>query len=220
MCLWQDEYPLNYYQWRLNIIRQRFATPDLRTMVAIDSSTGKILGQASYAVEGSETALHKQWVGEASSWSQWLENKLILAEKWWARRVTDRSIDYKFLTQFMSVFDSSDRPDCLHCHLIVVDPEIHAKGVGRMLIDWGKEVAAQHDLPLYLESNLEATGFYDKCGFLQMTKDFVVDPEGEAFHIPVYVFEGRGNAGRWLIQDESFNGEGVRYKWREEIQSR
>lgn len=215
MCLWQDDYPINYYQWRLNIIRQRFATPDLRTMVAIDASTSKILGQASYAVEGLETDLYKRWVSEASSWSQWLEMKLILAEKWWARRVTDRSIDYKFLKQFMSVFDASDRPDCLHCHLIVVDPEIHAKGVGRLLIDWGKEVARKENLPLYLESNLEATGFYEKCGFSHLTKDFVVDPEGEAFHIPVYVWEGEDMQGRWLERDDGFDG--VRWRWKEGV---
>jgi hypothetical protein len=93
IALYQDQYPTDYYRWRLNIIRQRFATSNLRTMVAVDSTTGGLLGQASWAVEGSDTALHKRWLKE-SSWMNWLEDSLIWAEKQWSRYVTDRSIDY------------------------------------------------------------------------------------------------------------------------------
>ena len=78
IALHQEQFPSDYYRWRLNIIRQRFATSDLRTIVAVDSTSGEILGQASWAVEGSGTALHKRWLKE-SSWMNYLEEKLISA---------------------------------------------------------------------------------------------------------------------------------------------
>lgn len=58
----QDQYPLDYYRWRLNLIRERFTTPDLRTIVAV-GPIGAILGLASWAVEGENTALYKEWLG-------------------------------------------------------------------------------------------------------------------------------------------------------------
>lgn len=190
IALHQEQFPSDYYRWRLNIIRQRFATSDLRTIVAVDSTSGEILGQASFAVEGSDTALYKRWLKE-SSWMNYIEEKLILVEKWWCRYVTDRSVDYQFLDQFMAAFLGSERParpSCLHCHLIVVNPKTQTRGVGRMLMDWGKKLAVAEDLPLYLESNLEATGFYEKIGFARLGEDCVVDPDGqEAFRIPTFV---------------------------------
>ena len=100
----QQEHATDYYLWRRNIVRQRFATPELRTIVAEDPSTGKLLGQASWAVEGSDTALHKKWVAESSTVMTWLEAKLIEAEKMWCRYVTDKSVDYAFLDGFMAAF--------------------------------------------------------------------------------------------------------------------
>lgn len=49
-----------------------------------------------------------------------------------------------------------------------------------------------------MECNLEAEGFYDKSRFSQMTQDFAVDPEGEAFHVRVYTWEGEKKEGRGL----------------------
>lgn len=217
----QDKYPLNYYNWRLNIIRQRFATPDLRTIIAEDSSTGQILGQASWAIEGSDTPLYKSWVGETSSWAQWIELKTVLAEKKWARYVKDRCIDYEFLDRFMAAFLGSDRavrPACLHCHLIVVDPDAQGRGVGKLLMDWGKELVVKEDLPLFLESNLEATGFYEKSGFSKLSRDVVVGPDGkEPIRIPAFVWEGKERQGRWLERDTSFEGEGERWRWRDDV---
>ena len=204
IALRQEQFPLDYYRWRLNIIRQRFATSDLRTIVAVDSTTGKILGQASWAVEGSETALYKRWLKE-SSWMNYLEEKLVSAEKWWCRYVTDRSVDYQFLDRFIAAFQGREkpaRPSCLHCHLIVVDPNTQSRGVGRMMMDWGKKLAVAEDLPLYLESNLEATGFYEKLGFSRLGEDCVVKPDGqEAFRIPTFVWEGKEREGHWLEQE-------------------
>lgn len=223
IALYQDQYPSDYYLWRLNIIRQRFATPDLRTIVAVDSTTGELLGQAAWAVEGSDTALHKRWLKE-SSWMTWLEGKLIWAEKTWCRYITDRSIDDQFLQSFMKAFmgsGSAARPNCLHLHLIVVDPSTQTRGVGRMLLDWGKRLAVAEDLPIYLESNLEATGFYEKTGFLRLGKDCVVKPDGqEAFRIPMFVWEGKEREGRWLERDGDSDTTGKRWRWRDDVLSK
>ena len=222
IALHQEQFPSDYYRWRLNIIRQRFATSDLRTIVAVDSTSGEILGQASFAVEGSDTALYKRWLRE-SSWMNYLEEKLILAEKWWCRYVTDRSVDYRFLDGFMAAFLGSERParpSCLHCHLIAVNPKTQTRGVGRMLMDWGKKLAVAEDLPLYLESNLEATGFYEKIGFARLGEDCVIDPDGnEAFRIPTFVWEGREREGRWLQEEAEPRATGKTWRWRSDVLS-
>jgi len=218
----QHEHATDYYLWRLNIVRQRFATPDLRTIVAEDFSTGKILGQASWAVEGSDTALYKRWTGE-STWLDWLEGNLIWAEKLWCKYVTDKSVDYKFLDGFMAAFLGTARavrPACLHCHLIVIDPDTQGKGLGRMLIDWGKELAVKEDLPIFLEATLEAVGFYEKSGFARLSHDVAINADGqEHILIPAFVWEGEQRRGRWLEPD---HGDGVpkpegRWKWRENV---
>jgi GNAT superfamily N-acetyltransferase len=220
MAPYQDQNPIGYYHWRLNIIRQRFATSDLRTIVAVDSSSGKILGQAAWAIEGSDTALYKDWVGE-STWVNWLEDKLIWVEKTWCRWITDKSIDYKFLNRFMAGFlgtEQSARPACLHCHMIVVDPSTQSRGVGRLLIDWGKELAVKEGLPLFLEATLEATGFYEKGGFSRLSKELVISPAGqEPIRIPMFVWEGKQREGRWLERDGNFDGPGERWRWKDDV---
>lgn len=222
MALYQDQNPMGYYYWRLNIIQERFATPNLRTIVAEDSSSGEILGQAAWVVEGSDTNLFKEWVSRGTWWDS-LERRLLWAEKTWGRYVTDKSIDYKFFNSFMAAFQGNEQsahPACLRCHMIVVKPSIQSRGVGRRLIDWGKELAIQEGLPLYLEATLEATGFYDKGGFSRLTEEFVISPNGpEPFRLPVYVWEGKQREGRWLERDRNFDGSGERWKWRDDVLS-
>lgn len=216
----QDRYPTSHYHWRLNIIRERFAKPDMRMVVAEDSISGEILGLACWGVMGQETALYKKWVVEGT-WSDWLESKLIWAERKWCRYVMDQSIDYEFLNSFMAVFQGPDQPAhpaCLHVHLIVVAPNAQSRGIGRILIDWGKELATKEELPLYLEANLEATGFYEKGGFSRLSRELVVSPDGqESIRLPVFAWEGEGREGRWLERDVDFPGPGERWKWRDDV---
>lgn len=220
MAPYQDQNPIDYYHWRLNIIRQRFATPDLRTIVAEDSSSSEILGQASWVVEGSDTALYKKWVGERT-WADWLEGKLVWAEKTWCQYVMNKSIDYTFLSSFMAAFQGTEQlvqPACLRLHMIVVEPSTQSRGVGRMLIDWGKELAVREGLPLYLEATLEATGFYEKGGFSRLSKDLIISPKGqEPIHLPIFVWEGKQREGRWLERDGNFDGAGERWRWRDDM---
>lgn len=220
MAPWQDQHPTHHYQWRLNIIRERFATPNLRNVVAQDSVSGEILGLACWAVEGSETALYKEWVS-GTSWLDWLEDKLIRAEKMWCRYAMDKSIDYNFLDSFMAAFQGAEqpaRPACLSVHMIVVNPSTQSRGIGRKLIDWGKELATREDLPVFLEANVEAMAFYDKNGFSRLSQDLVISPDGqEPLRSPMYVWEGDQNNGRWLERDVGFAGPGERWKWKDDV---
>lgn len=215
----QDQYPPDYYQWRLKIVRLRFATPNLRTIVAVDSSSGEILGQASWAVEGADTNLYKEWVCK-STWADWLEARLIGAEQTWCRYFADKSIDYNFFNDFWTAFQGNEqlaRPACLHCHMIVVDPSAQSRGVGGKLIDWAKQLAVRNGLPLYLEGLIEAKRFYEKGGFSRLYKDFVIKPDGpEPICVPVFVWEGKEREGRWLEAAGSVDREGERWMWKEE----
>ena len=120
----------------------------------------------------------------------------------------------------MAAFEGNkqvEQPPCLHPHLIAVDPSVHSRGVGRILVDWGKELAVAEKLPLYLESNLEATGFYEKIGFARLSEDVVVGADGQKpMRIPLYAWEGEQREGHWLErignQDES---EG-RWRWKDD----
>lgn len=191
-------------------------------MVAEDSCSGEVLGVSCWAVEGdSEIALQKKWRAE-SSWSDWLEGKLVSVEKMWCRFVgMDKSLDYVFMKAFMASFQGSEKaahPAYLSLHLIAVAPSAQGRGVGRMLIDWGKDLAAKEQLPLFLEANLEAIGFYEKGGFSRMGEDFVISPtEHETFRIPAFAWEGKQNEGRWLERDADFDGPGDRWKWKDSV---
>ena len=218
----QDDLPLDYHRWRVNIFRERFATPNLRTVVAENADSGELLGVACWAVEGSDTALYKRWVGE-STWADWVEGKLVVVERTWDRWVMDKSIDYAFLSHFLAAFlgrDHPARPPCLHCHMIVVKPSTQSRGVGSKLIDWAKQLSVEEDLPLFLEATLEATAFYEKGGFARLSKDVLVSPEGqEPIRIPAFVWEGEQRQGDWLERVEDTTETGQRFKWRDDVLS-
>lgn len=87
-------------------------------------------------------------------------------------------------------------------------------------MDWGKKLAVAEDLPLYLESNLEAAGFYEKIGFARLCEDCVVDPDGkEAFRIPTFVWEGREREGRWLEEEVEPRATRKACRWKSEVLS-
>lgn len=58
----------------------------------------------------------------------------------------------------------------LYCHVIAVHPDSQRKGIGELLVDYGKNVASQAKLPIYVESSRDAIRLYEKSGF-QWLKD-------------------------------------------------
>lgn len=154
--------------------------------------------------------------------ADWLEMKMIKAERLWCQYITDKSVDYNFVKRFVAAFmgdQKSARPPCLHCHQIVVDPSTQSRGVGKMLIDRAKELAVAEGLPLYLESNLEATRFYEKGGFSRLGDDLVLDfdVKEDPIRIPVFAWEGEERKGQWLERVQESDGNGTRWRWREDV---
>ena len=95
---------------------------------------------------------------------------------------------------------------------MAVSPTSQGLGIGRQLLDWGKKTAREEGLPLYLESSLEAVGFYERNGFRRLGEDCVVlyeEGEGREVRLPVFVWEGE--EGKWLERD------GKRWRWRAEV---
>ena len=45
------------------------------------------------------------------------------------------------------------------------DPSYRGRGAASLLLAWGVEQCEMHGAPAYLESTLEAAGFYQKRGF-------------------------------------------------------
>lgn len=53
----------------------------------------------------------------------------------------------------------------LYCHVIAVHLDFQRRGIGKLLVDYGKKIAAQAKLPIYVESSRDAIGLYEKSGF-------------------------------------------------------
>lgn len=63
---------------------------------------------------------------------------------------------------------------------IGVDPLYGQRGAGHLLVQWGIEQSKASDLPIYLESTVEAAPFYKKEGFTA----------GETISLPIHVDGG------------------------------
>ena len=48
---------------------------------------------------------------------------------------------------------------------LAVDPKFQNHGAGSMVIEWGKKLCQKDDVPIYVESTVEAEKFYRKRGF-------------------------------------------------------
>jgi ribosomal protein S18 acetylase RimI-like enzyme len=53
----------------------------------------------------------------------------------------------------------------LYCHVVAVHPDAQRKGVGELLVEHGKRIALQANLPIYVESSKAAIRLYEKSGF-------------------------------------------------------
>lgn len=53
----------------------------------------------------------------------------------------------------------------LYCHVIAVHPSSQREGVGELLVEYGKKIALQANLPIYVESSKAAIRLYEKSGF-------------------------------------------------------
>ncbi|KAI1450967.1 acyl-CoA N-acyltransferase [Annulohypoxylon stygium] len=133
------------------------------TTKCIDTSTGKIVGMASWDVF---------WrPGKENGWERpegipWLEGEekvrceAILGAMWDLR---EKLFGNKHQYIYLSV--------------IAVDPEQQRRGIGRLLMQWGINLAEQLNLPIYLESSRPGLGLYEAVGFERLTHVSLVHRE-------------------------------------------
>jgi GNAT superfamily N-acetyltransferase len=139
-----------------------------------------------------------------------IERALLDAEMTYHRYVLDKIIDWDFHDRFIAEADKAGDaiPPCLHLWVMEVAPDAQRKGVGKALMEWGKKLAKDEGLPFVLESNLEATRFYEKLDMKRVEDLKLANREGkEEFRVPCYAWEAEDG----LLLEEC--GEG-RWRWR------
>jgi ribosomal protein S18 acetylase RimI-like enzyme len=52
----------------------------------------------------------------------------------------------------------------LYCHVLAVHPEYQRRGIGKLLMQFGIDVAQKTELPIYVESSREGVRLYEKMG--------------------------------------------------------
>ncbi len=90
----------------------------------------------------------------------------------------------------------------LYCHVIAVHPDFQRRGIGELLVEYGKKIALQAKLPIYVESSRDAIRLYEKSGFrwllerpVHKSKDLYPDGtngDGEDHEVPLLVWIPEG----------------------------
>ncbi|KAJ8118439.1 hypothetical protein OPT61_g591 [Boeremia exigua] len=116
------------------------------TLKCVDSDTGKIAGMALWDVYVTPS----EWERGEIEWLQGKEREraeALIGPLWGAREKMWNKERY------------------LYCHLVAVHPNYQRKGVGELLVEYGKKIALQANLPIYVESSRDAIRLYEKSGF-------------------------------------------------------
>jgi len=149
------------------------------TLKCVDSETNSIVGMALWDVYITPSDWKKGEIG-------WLQGKereraeALIGPLWGAREKLWSKERY------------------LYCHVIAVHPESQRKGVGELLVEYGKKMALQANLPVYVESSRDAIRLYEKSGFRWLKERPVhkandlwpdhVDKDHEDHEIPLLVW--------------------------------
>ncbi|KAI2632572.1 acyl-CoA N-acyltransferase [Hypomontagnella submonticulosa] len=128
--------------------------PSTYPIKCVDTSTGEIIGMATWQLFWKH--------GEEHSWKKpsgvdWLQGE-------------ERETSEKVL---MPIFEMRDQLFGRRRHVYLpttaVHPDHQKRGAGRLLMQWGIDIAEKLELPLYLETSEDVAPFYEKMGCERLT---------------------------------------------------
>ena len=64
--------------------------------------------------------------------------------------------------------------DCEGLGLLMVHPDYQRRGAGKILVEWGLDMADREGLPCWLQATPQGRGLYSKCGF-EIVGDMDID---------------------------------------------
>lgn len=73
--------------------------------------------------------------------------------------------------------NSNDKEPQLYLDNLCADFRVQRRGVGRALVEWGKDKAHHQGVPINTETNPENVAFYEKLGFQEVGKWGVHTPD-------------------------------------------
>jgi ribosomal protein S18 acetylase RimI-like enzyme len=129
------------------------------TLKCIDPSTGQIVGMALWDIYLTPS----DWRKPELSWLQGTERNSAedLVKPLWDMR-EKLWLDERYL----------------YCHVVAVHPDYQKKGIGKLLVGYGIEVARQAGLPVYVESSKDGLKLYDKTGFRRLREQAMPKEDG------------------------------------------
>ena len=120
--------------------------------------------------------------------------------------LTDRELDKKALEYFMTqssykFYDQLSKAGFLHLASIAVSPNHQYKGIGKSLVNWGLDVAANEEIPVTLESSMRGRRMYTSLGFVVIEQSVMWDE----FDGIAMLWEPPALKRRWLEADDEGN---------------
>ncbi len=123
-------------------------------------------------------------------------NLLSLEESYIAYANLDKSCSKLHLGNWLAVSQDefASIPELWKLRNLCVSPDFQRRGIGAMLLAWGKEQAEQERCPVGLSSSTKGKGLYEKQGFRRYgtikVEGFPVDD------VPVFLWEPKGMEGK------------------------
>ena len=114
----------------------------------------------------------------------------------------DKSSSYANLAQWLAASQDefASVPEMWKLRNLCVSPRFQRRGIGTLLMAWGKEQAEKERCPIGLGSSMKGKGLYEKQGFRRygtiQIKDFPFDG------VPLFLWEPKGMEGRWGVRGD------------------
>jgi ribosomal protein S18 acetylase RimI-like enzyme len=124
---------------------------------------------------------------------------LLSWELWYDGAFLDRSLDKKRLQLWID-----SEPDELfaklggywHLGLLATDPKYQRRGIGKKLVEFGREMARKENVPVTLEASVVGRGLYLKIGFKIV--NYMELSEAAGIAAVQMVWEPEDSKGNWL----------------------